>query len=245
MKILRTASFIVLLSLAASLLVGFQHSETIMARRHTAASGAAWTTSTITCAHQTGSGTATSASCTPSSNIASGLYIFVAFAIGQSGCTLSVTDSNSDTFTSIGAQVTLGGNPTQLFWGKAGATITSVTGNISGCTETGTYPGIMASPATDSGATPALDGSQCSGGAVATTFSCSSALTLAANDYVYCGSDTSGSGFTFTAGSGFTLAAGFSTGSDSEYGLFTTSVTPSISVNSGTNGGILCAAFKP
>lgn len=207
-----------------------------------------WSTSTITCAAANGSGTATSEACTPSTNIPSGNYIFCAANTYNTGQTYSVTDSHSDTFTSTGAVVSWadGGSSSyqQLFWGKAGAAITSVTMSITAGSGSSNYPTIVCQTASDSGSSPALDGSQCYQGTTNSPYTCSSALTLAAQDYVVGFSVVNGSS-TWTAGSGFTLGSTPQSTIQMEYGLFSTSVTPSITNADNNAGGILAAAFKP
>ena len=210
-------------------------------------SSGTWTTNTDSCAAQSGSGSGvTTESCTWSVAPTSGMSVFCSVVqFSASVLTFTVTDSNSDSYTAVGSQVTQGGgtdNVQQVFWfPKLTNTITTSTFNLSGAG--GGYPSITCNAATDSGASPAIDGSQCSGSNVSSwTSACSSALTPTATDYVF-GASAVASG-TQTSGSGFTLGAASATYIANEYGLFSTTVTPSMGGNS-SQGSFIGVAFKP
>jgi hypothetical protein len=201
---------------------------------------AAWTTNSKTCGNNQGGSTT---SCTWSTAVTTGQSQFcwaIAFA---TGVTFAVTDSDSESFTAIGTPLTLpvGTGTAQMFWFKSAATsITSVTLTP---TPSGNFPVIMCNSATDSGASPAFDGSVCSGSGSTNPFSCSGALALAAQDYVMEGCYSTGSGI--GAGSGFTQGSLESNFTTTGFGLFTSSVTPACT-NSGVGASmILAGAWKP
>jgi hypothetical protein len=203
---------------------------------------ATWTTLTNTCINQGSSGGTT---CTWSTAVTSGqsqlCYVYASVA----SATFTVTDSNSDAFAAVGSPFTwaVGTATGQFFWfPKATTTITTVTATPS---PAGNFPVVACQAATDSGASPATDGSQCTGTATSgSTYTCSAALTLAAQDYVMAYASAQGTA-TYTAGTGFTLGNTLNTAAASEYGLFSTSVTPFINNGFSGTGGIVAQAFRP
>jgi hypothetical protein len=203
-----------------------------------------WTTLNYSCTHQ-GASTGTTTTCTPSTSIPSGSSAFCFGTVfNASMSSQSMTDSNGDALVAVGSAFssTIYTVTTQLFWlAKAATTITSFTFNVG----SSSYPSVTCNFATDSGSSPAIDGSTCSqNSSSGTTITCSSALTLAATDYVIGIGFTGGSGL--TAGSSFTNGSSQGSGILNEYGTFSSgSLTPTIGNTSGVATSLYAQAFKP
>jgi hypothetical protein len=172
--------------------------------------------------------------------------VFALVVYPTSGALSGVTDSNSDNFTLIGSEINLNSGTyyARFAWfPKLTTTISTVTANFSSGVG---FPVLYVSVADDSGASPAVDGTPCSNYVfTATSAPCSSALTLAATDYVFAEANTTSGGTTLSAGSGFTLGPAQSSNASAEYGLFSGSVTPSFTMSPADSSGIEGAAFKP
>src|SRR5208282_1366693 len=200
---------------------------------------------TKTCAALAGSTPVTSEPCTWSSNPASGEFVGCLVSGYVSGLTYSVTDSNSDAYSSYGSQYTwaVGSSTTayvQVFYFKLTTSISTTTFQLSG--SGAAYAAIQCDTAAGVNAV-GKDGQSSattSSGGVITAGSITPSIT---GDYLFCGAASQGSS-TLSTGSGFTAGASPATNLFNEYQVLSSasSITPTMDISGGTYAGMVCSA---